>query len=818
MGDVSRSANLNAGFAALLKRFRTAAGLTQEELAERAGLSVRGISDLERGLKRRPHRETVRLLTAALNLSRVDAAAFLDASNPEETPQPDLLPVPTASLIGRDEAVREVVGLLRAGPTRLLTLTGPGGVGKTRLALEASAQARDGFPDGVAFVSLASVTSADAAPGTIARALGLRQTAGRPVRETLFAELRTRRALIVLDNCEQIPIGALVGELLARCPKLVILATSRAPLHVSGEQELPVAPLALPDPARLPPLDQFMAIPAVALFLARAAAVKPDFTLTTRNAAAIASICAKLDGLPLAIELAAARIKLLTPAALLDLLGDRFRLLTGGPQDAPERHQTMRAAIAWSESLLTEREKRAFRGLAAFSGGCALDDALAVLAPDDPVAGLDDLTGLIDQSLLRREDANEEEPRLIMLETIHEYAAEQLAASGEESSVRSRHAARFLDLAEEARPLLSGNDSTSWLDRVEREHGNLWVAYQWLLESGDTEQALRLASIDLWQYWWQRGRLREGRLWISNGLREATKADDQTLADAYLTLGNIHSDLGDYAGARAAYEQSIDSARRAGDRLVLSDGLHNLGNVLGYLGEFDRARELVEESVKLADVYPVPDRRRALALLALGDIAFCEGDFNRSSDFLKRTLEIVSQIGNSSSIAYAKYFYGRTLSVDEPVVGLSFLSQSLESFRSANDQLGTAYALVELGGLALADDNDHASELFLEALALSHALGSDHCTLMCVEGMAEVAANQRRWREGARLFIAAEAYRGALGRPLPAHQRERLARAAAITKSVLGNDLWSHFAVTASATRLYDLAQELLDGCPFTST
>ncbi|HET8627553.1 MAG TPA: helix-turn-helix domain-containing protein, partial [Thermomicrobiales bacterium] len=435
-------------FGALLRRHRLAAGLTQEGLAERAGISARAVSDLERDGARVPYQSTVALLLAALELPPAPAAELRAAAHPgaraDDHPAPplDTLPAPTTPLLGRDEAVAAVAALLYADGARLVTLTGPGGVGKTRLGVAVARHLAPAYPDGAWLVALAPLADPALVPAAIAGALRVPERGGEPLAATLRARLRRQRLLLVLDNCEHLLPGVgLAGDLLAACPGLAVLATSRSPLGLAGEHEYPVPPLALPGPSERLPLEALRRYPAVALFLARARAVAPDVVATDADLPAVAAICARLDGLPLAIELAAARARLLPPAALLARLEPRLALLTGGPRDAPARQRTLRRTLDWSHALLAVPERVLFARLAVFARGATLDAIAAVCAGDaDSLDLLDGLDALVRASLLHRAEEGGGEPRFAMLETIREYAAERLDESAQAEAVRRAHA------------------------------------------------------------------------------------------------------------------------------------------------------------------------------------------------------------------------------------------------------------------------------------------------------------------------------------------------------------------------------------------
>src|SRR5918992_2625428 len=421
------------------------------------------------------------------------------------------LPAQPTPLVGRERELKEVCGLLREEEVRLLTLTGPGGIGKTRLGLQIAAELLDEFEDGVFFVALATITDPALVASAIAEPLGVVEAGDQPLEEGLKDFLRSKELLLLLDNFEQVLGGApLVGELLSECPRLNVLATSRSVLRVYGEQEFAVPPLELPDHKRLPSVERLTQYEAVRLFIERAKAARPDFSVTNENAPAVAEICVRLDGLPLAIELAAARIKLLTPSAMLERLGSRLKLLGGGARDLPERQRTLRGTIEWSHALLEEGEQVLFARLAVFAGGRTLEAIEAVCEGQGELAvdPLEGVSSLLDKSLLRQEEGPEGKPRFVMLETIHEYARERLQASGEAEEARRLHAQHFLALAEEVEPELSGADQLAYLERLEAEHDNMRAALTWSLEN-EPETVLRLART-LARFWEKRSHYLEG--------------------------------------------------------------------------------------------------------------------------------------------------------------------------------------------------------------------------------------------------------------------------------------------------------------------
>ena len=396
--------------------------------------------------------------------------------------RPNNLPLQPTPLVGREREVAEVEDRIQSEEVRLLTLTGPGGTGKTRLVLQAAADLLEEFEDGVFFVALATITDPELVPSTIAGPLGVKESAEQPLTETLKSYLREKELLLLLDNFEQVLEGTpVVGELIAACPKLKVLATSRIPLRLYGEQEYAVPPFALPDPRVLPPVKVLTQYEAVRLFVERARAVKADFSVSNENAPAVAEICARLDGLPLAIELAGARLRILPPQKMLERLSNRLKLLKGGARDLPTRQQTLRGTIDWSYELLKEDEKTFFRRLSVFSGGRTLDAIEEICDPEGHLDVLDAVESLVEKSLLRQEEGPEGEPRFVMLETVHEYAREKLQESGEAEAIKRAHAEYFFALAEEAEPELEGPDQLQWMDRLEAEHDNMRAALSWSL-------------------------------------------------------------------------------------------------------------------------------------------------------------------------------------------------------------------------------------------------------------------------------------------------------------------------------------------------
>jgi predicted ATPase len=520
--------------------------------------------------------------------------------------RPNNLPMQPTLLVGREREVEDVRGRLLAPEVRLLTLTGPGGTGKSRLALQAAADLFEEFEDGVFFVALATLTDPALVASSVAQVLGVRESADQPLLEGIKDYLQDKRLLLVLDNFEQVLEAApLAGEILSAAPRLKVLATSRIPLGIYGEREYAVPPLAIPDPKRLPTLEILSHYEAVRLFVERAEATKAGFEITSENAPAVAEICARLDGLPLAIELAAARIKLLPPSAILARLSNRLKLLTGGARDLPERQRTLRGTIEWSHTLLEEGEKTLFARMAVFLGGRTLEAVEAVCGAvgDLPMDAFDGVSSLVDKSLLRQEEGPEGEPRFVMLETIHEYAREKLRESGEAEELGRAHARHFLDLAEEAE--LTGPEQAGWLELLEAEHDNLRAVLSRSLEGEDPELGLRLASA-LRYFWFLRGHWSEGRGWLEEVLAANAGAEASVRAKALGGLAKRAVEQGDHERAKTLLGEALVLSRKLGSMVNFAEGLETLAEMAAALGDFPRAARLWGAANTLREVTGSP--------------------------------------------------------------------------------------------------------------------------------------------------------------------------------------------------------------------
>ncbi len=682
---------------------------------------------------------------------------------------PNNLPPQPTPLVGRERAVDEVLGRLLAPGVRLLTLTGPGGTGKTRLGLQVAAEVLDEFEDGAFFVPLAAITDPELVPPTIAKALGVRVTGDQPVIEGLKDYLRERELFLLLDNFEQILEAAPVVTELLSAPRLKVLVTSRMALRLYGESEYAVPPLELPDPERLPDLERLTQYEAVRLFIERARAAKADFAITNDNAPAVAEICARLDGLPLAIELAAARIKLLPPRAILNRLSNRLKLLTGGARDLPTRQRTLRGAIEWSYALLEKGERMLFARLAIFVGGCRLEaiEAICDAEGDLPIDVLEGVSSLLDKSLLRQEEGPEDEPRFLMLETIREYALERLEESSEAKALARRHAGFFLALAEEAEPTLEGTQQQAWLERLELEHDNLRAALSWALEADNSEVALRMGAA-LGEFWYLRGYLDEGRGWLEEALSKpghASAARARALGRVSW-LAFLQGDLDRAEGAsREGLElEGVELFRTGGQDRVAAELQRTLGIAVAGRGDYEQAARWFAESLAISR-QAGNSRGAAISLFCLGIESRVGGDFEQATELYEEALTLCRESGDPALLASILTHVGYTFVLQGELERATRVSEEAAAMlREQKHRLYLVDALSNLGWAALLrGDPERAKSSFEESIVLCRELGSRTTIIEILEGLACAAGEKGQAERAARLFGVAEALGEAVG-------------------------------------------------------
>jgi predicted ATPase/class 3 adenylate cyclase len=717
---------------------------------------------------------------------------------------PNNLPIQLTSFIGREREKAEVRRLL--SDTRLLTLTGAGGAGKTRLALQVAAELLEDYPDGVWLVELAAVSDPALVPQALASALGISEQPNHPLREALREYLRPKSLLLVLDNCEHLlpACAQLVDAHLRTCPSLRILATSREALRIAGETSWRVPSMSLPAPRCMPPFERLMEYEAVRLFVERARAVSPAFTVTTQNAGAIVRVCLQLDGIPLAIELAAPRVKVLTVEQIAVRLDDRFRLLSGGSRTALPRQQTLRATMDWSYDLLSDKERAFLCRLSVFAGGWTLEAAEAVCSGADIEGSdiLDLLTQLVDKSLAVME-TQDGEVRYRLQETVRRYGLGKLQESGKAPDVRRRHLAWCLGTVERMNPTRAGSDPALWRERLEGEHDNLRAALEWSLGSGEPQAGLQLA-VAAFYFWW-RGHFDEGRYWLEESLAVNDKTPSPLRARALVALGDIVREQGEYRRAAEVYEESLRLHREQGDERGIADVLQGLGRLAWRRSDYEHATAFFEESLALNQKL---GRKAQIAdnFNALGNVAHAQGDYQRAAALHKESVSLHRALNNTSGLAIALDSLGnaewRRGNHEQATV---LLEESLTLLRKQAFKRGIAVALLSLGTVALSGGHyERAKASFEESLGLRRELGDKRGVASVLDKLGILTQSLDHHERAAQLFGAADIIREGIGAPLTRSGRADRERSLEVVRGALGD---TAFAAAWTAGRAMTLDQ-----------
>lgn len=691
------------------------------------------------------------------------------------------IPVQQTGFVGREKEVAAASEMLLRADVRLVTVTGPGGIGKTRLAVEVASRLVEQFPGGVYYVPLSPLRDPGLIGSAIVQAMGIREGGGQSALEILKKNLHDSArgpVLFLLDNFEHLLQAApTVAELLSMGSNLKILVTSRAALHVYGEHEFPVPPLELPDSKSKQPVDVLLRYPAVALFVQRAAAARPDFELNEENATAVTDICARLDGLPLAIELAAARVKVLSPSSMRTRLASRLQLLTGGARDLPQRQQTLRAAIDWSYDLLSPAEQELFRRLSVFVSGCTLESVEAVCDTkgDLDLDLLDGMASMVDKSLMRQVEQARGESRFVMLETIREYAREKLEASHEEAATKRAHAAYCLVLAEEAAAEQSAEKGAEWLERLALEHDNLRAALEWLADTGNADWGLRLGNA-LFRFWETREYLSEARDRLGKLLKlPAAAGPTKARARALFAAGVLAGEQSDFEPAEAQMRESLDIARRLNDTQGAAVTLNGLAVLARDQGRIAEARSLLEQSLELwretGDLKAV-----ARSLSNLANIVKMQGEFPRVRSLYKECHSIFQGLGDRPGVAWSLNYQGDVAREEGDLAAARTLyEQGLAIFRELGDRWGIAGTLADLGNLAREQrDPGAAHALHCESLKIFQELEHKRGVARLLECFACSAAVQFQAERSLRLAGVAAALRQTIGAPLMAPEQAKL--------------------------------------------
>jgi predicted ATPase/DNA-binding XRE family transcriptional regulator/Tfp pilus assembly protein PilF len=770
----------STGFGALLRRYRAAAGISQEELAERASLSRRGIADLERGARNFPYLHTVRCLADALQLSPEERRALLSAGQRESPAQADKrpqLPMELSPLVGREWEISEVQLLLKSG--RLLTLTGAAGIGKTRLAIELAHRVQHQYADGVAFIDLAPLSDPSMVPRAAAMAVGIREREGRPVLQALQDDLGSREMLLVMDNCEHVldASAALADGLVRTCPSVRVLSTSREGMRIRGETVW-LVPSLRPDEANL-------------LFIQRARAARATLEWTSADTELVADICRRLDRIPLAIELAAARVPSLGLSQISERLNERLSILSGGSRLDSPRHQTLRAAIDWSYTLLDDQERLLLERLSVFAGGWAAEAIGPVCAWDVANSNemLDTLVGLVDKSLVVSEQRGSD-VRYRLLETIREYASERLEASGESQAMRRKHAAHFRSLLETGGTIRRGVWYAPDMDLVSREHDNMRAALGALLSLGDFSDGLALCRA-LGGFWLGQGHLNEGDEWLRRFLDHAESMRWDVVADGLYTAGRVAEYRGAFDAARDYLLDSLRIARDQRSNTHAARALFALGSVATHHGDYGQARDYFEGGLALGrDDRVLPDV--AEALVSLARIESRDGERELSAMHFEEAVAIQRRLGDAWGLAYVLNELGQQARDDRELERAQALEEEAHAlWTKSGSRMGQRAALMNLAVITLErGDVPRARELSRQTLKLCQEIAdASATTVRCVEIASEILQACGASESVVRLEAVSAAQRDALGAPMPPNERAerertRQAAAAALSPSV----------------------------------
>ncbi len=699
------------------------------------------------------------------------------------------LPQQLTSFIGREREINEIDLLL--GTTRILSLTGTGGAGKTRLSLKVAARALERYPDGVWFVGLATLTNPALVPQAVATALEVREEPGRELTPTLAEYIKPRKILLVLDNCEHmvLPCLLLADALLHACRDLTILATSREALNIEGEIAWQVPPLSLPDPREHVPVEHLSRYEAIQLFVERAVRIRSNFALTSENGHAVAELCRQLDGLPLAIELAAARVRAMSVKEIVERLDWRFKLLTHNVHDSEPRQQTLKALIDWSYDLLGEGEKTLLRRLSVFVGSFTLDAVIAVCGEGwEEIEVLDLLGGLAEKSLIVV-DEHQGEARYRLLETIRQYALNRLKEAEEAALLSDKHRDWYVGFAERAQEGLSGEGSRVWLDRLEREHDNIRAALEWsATHDGDAEAALRLVGA-VWRFWETRGYIAEGRKWMTAALNVSGSSPTLVRAKALNAAGNLALQQSDYSRAEELYQGALILRRQLGDLPGSAKSLLNMGVAARRRGEYEVAARLTEEGLAIAR--EIGDEEViATALCNLGYAIQCQGNYERAIELHNEALGIFRGLGRLPWVVISLNNLGEaTQAQGDYGQARAYFNDALAKAEELDDKPSIAGVKKNLGCLENEQGNPKlASELYQESLRIFHEQGDKQSVAQCLEGLAaaELTSYQER---SLRLFGAAESIRENIGYPVPLSERTHYDRNVTEARAGLSDDV-----------------------------